>query len=520
MAWSDGYFTGLNYTHGYYPEMNPGILRLACLCNAVELRLPEAPTYLELGFGHGVSINMHAATSEGSFWGNDFNPAQALEAQMLAEVSGADLRLSEESFAEFASRTDLPQFDIIALHGIWSWVSDENRKIITDIIRRKLRPGGVAYISWNCLPGWAPIVPMRQLMSLYNDHGGGKMSKPAEMVDGAVQFVDEIAKAGSFFFRDNPFAKRHLEDMSTLGRNYIAHEYMNADWHLQQFSDMVRGLDDAKLTYVGSARLLDGIDAFQLEDDAIKLISRIGHPVMRETVRDYMMNRRFRTDIFIKGARMLSSVEHRDAWNAQAFVLTTSIMDIPRKLPCGRGEIELPAEKYDRIVQALADDNYKPKRIEDILQEKALRKLSFQDVMNLLTVLTGAGFVVPAKAPSEITRQQCRKLNAHVLERSLINANLRYMASPISGGGIAVPQMTQWFIRGLASGESSAQALADSVWGILDGAGERLTKHGRKIEDKDENMREIRSAAIKFLRHERPLFEALELIAPHDHEPR
>lgn len=84
---------------------------------------------------------------------------------------------------------------------------------------------------------------------------------------------------------------------------------------------MVRSLDEAKLTYVGSARLLDGIDAFQLYEEGVKFVSLIGHPIMRETVRDYLVNRRFRTDIFVKGARLLPGREHRDAWHALAFVL-------------------------------------------------------------------------------------------------------------------------------------------------------------------------------------------------------
>jgi len=43
----------------------------------------------------------------------------------------------------------LPDFDYIGLHGIWSWISDENRQVIVDFIRKKLKVGGVLYISYN-----------------------------------------------------------------------------------------------------------------------------------------------------------------------------------------------------------------------------------------------------------------------------------------------------------------------------------------------------------------------------------
>ncbi|MCD2184973.1 class I SAM-dependent methyltransferase [Rhizobium sp. GN54] len=512
MTWSSGYFTDLNYTHGYYPEMNPAMLRLACLCNAVEPQLPEAPSYLELGFGQGVTINMLAAASSGSYWGTDFNAAQAVEARKLADASHADIHLFDDSFEEFANRKELPDFDIIALHGIWSWISENNRKVITDIIRRKLRPGGIAYISYNCLPGWAPVVPIRQLMSLYQDYGGGKMSRPIEMIEGAVQFATEIAKAGSFYFRDNPFAKHHLEELSKQGRNYLAHEYMNADWHLEHFSDMVRSLADAKLTYVGSARLLDGIDTFQMNEDGAKLVSQIGNPIMRETVRDYLINRRFRTDIFVKGAKLIAGREHRDAWHTLSFVLTTPSINIPKKIMCGRGEIELPADKYDPILEVLSDEGYRPKHVEELFKHVKLQNLNPQDIVDYLTVLAGAGFAVPAQIPSEKIRDQCRALNQYILQRALVSADLHHMVSPVTGGGIGLNHMTQLFILASSEGKVSAGALAGYVWDFLESIGERLVRDGKRIESKEENLKEIRTSAKKFVKFGRPFLEALQII--------
>lgn len=97
MTWTSGYFTELNYTFGYYREMSPLGLRLACLCNGVDVQVPDAPTYLELGFGHGVSINMHAAGSAGRFFGTDFNPFQVVSANQQADASQADIKLFSRS---------------------------------------------------------------------------------------------------------------------------------------------------------------------------------------------------------------------------------------------------------------------------------------------------------------------------------------------------------------------------------------------------------------------------------------
>ena len=72
-------------------------------------------SYLELGYGQGLSINIHAAANDGTFWGTDFNPVQTAHAMAFAEASGANVRLLNDSFAELAARTDLPEFDVEAV---------------------------------------------------------------------------------------------------------------------------------------------------------------------------------------------------------------------------------------------------------------------------------------------------------------------------------------------------------------------------------------------------------------------
>ena len=191
MTWTAGYPTEIEYTYGYYDELSPTSLRLACLSAGIATSKANPLRYLELGFGQGVSINIHAASNDGDFWGTDFNPSQAAHARELAEASGSGAMLLDASFAELAARADLPEFDIIGLHGIWTWISEENSRIVVDIIRRKLKVGGLVSMSYNCLPGWSPAMPLRHLMKLHADlaaEAGGMMAK----LDGAMAFAQQV----------------------------------------------------------------------------------------------------------------------------------------------------------------------------------------------------------------------------------------------------------------------------------------------------------------------------------------
>mgnify|MGYP000311257992 CR=1 FL=1 len=116
--WTAGYVADIGYTYGYYTELNPLRVRLAFL-NA-GLVPPEVGSACELGFGQGMSANLHAAASVVQWAGTDFNPAQAGFAQEIANVSGANARLFDEAFAEFcaANRVEmLPPRDPDAPQG-------------------------------------------------------------------------------------------------------------------------------------------------------------------------------------------------------------------------------------------------------------------------------------------------------------------------------------------------------------------------------------------------------------------
>ncbi|WP_229487508.1 hypothetical protein [Pseudoduganella lutea] len=104
--WSAGYVSDIGYTYGVYSELNPLRVRLAFL--HAGLMFPGQGYSCELGFGQGVSVNVHAAASGTQWHGTDFNPAQAGFARDLAAASGADVHLSDASFADFCARPTCP----------------------------------------------------------------------------------------------------------------------------------------------------------------------------------------------------------------------------------------------------------------------------------------------------------------------------------------------------------------------------------------------------------------------------
>ncbi len=323
--WTSGYVADIGYTYGYYQELNPQRVKLAFL-NA-GMVAPEFGNACELGFGQGLSTNIHAAASVCSWHGTDFNPAQAGFAQELASVSGSNAHLFDEAFAEFAQR-DMPEFDYIGLHGIWSWISDENRAVIVDFIRKKLKVGGVLYISYNTLPGWGTFAPMRHLMTEHAEIIGADGVGIVSRIDGALDFTEKLLATNPLFARANPLVNDKIKQIKEQNRHYLAHEYFNRDWHPMHFGTMAVWMESAKLTYACSAHYLDYVDAVNLTTEQQAFLKDIHDPMFKQTVRDFMVNQQFRRDYWVKGARRLTTLEQAHGLRSQRFLMTEHRSDV------------------------------------------------------------------------------------------------------------------------------------------------------------------------------------------------
>lgn len=56
-------------------------------------------TACELGFGQGLSTNIHAAAGPATWFATDFNPAQAANAQKVAQASNNGAHLYDQAFS-------------------------------------------------------------------------------------------------------------------------------------------------------------------------------------------------------------------------------------------------------------------------------------------------------------------------------------------------------------------------------------------------------------------------------------
>lgn len=251
---AEGYVTELAYTLGYYPELDPRVvsMRLAQL----GYEPPPIRRACEPGFGQGLSLAIHAVAGDAEWWGNDLLPQHLDTLRSLTTGLTDRLHAYCEPFAAFCGRAELPQFDFIALHGVWSWVSSANRARLTDFIARRLAPQGVVYVSYNVRDTWAPVAPLRDFLVGYATRAELAQRPLAERIEAALAAAQAVVAADLPPARDNPAFERHLRAIRHQGKAYLAHEYFNRDWQCFDPADLAATFSPLNLRYAGQARAL------------------------------------------------------------------------------------------------------------------------------------------------------------------------------------------------------------------------------------------------------------------------
>jgi len=306
---SQSYVTEVTYPHTFFGELSPAWLNYAAALNGVTPRNLDDPfTYLELGSGFGRSAVTHAgAFPHGLFHACDFNPVHIEGGRRHAANLGiSNIEFHQSSFEELLSN-ELPSFDFIALHGVYSWVGLAARQGIRELIRRRLKSGGLVYVSYNALPGWAVEVPLRKLLVELATTTGDT----AERTHEALQSLRRLSDSRLRYFSSNPAAVAAVDSYARASGSYIAHEFLNQTWEPFFSIDVADDMAEAGVTYVGSATLAENHPALLLESRAAEAISTLRTARQQQLAIDFAVNQRFRRDIFVRSDGRLSSDETR-----------------------------------------------------------------------------------------------------------------------------------------------------------------------------------------------------------------
>ena len=292
----------LGYKSYPFPFTTPAYLE--AYGTLVGLKPPTAKTarVLELGATYGGNIISQAVHNpEATFVGIELSQDQVEKGnKIISDAKLDNVSLLQGDILNFDE--SLGNFDYIIAHGFYSWISDEMKDKLLDIISHHLADNGIAYVSYNTYPGWHTMEEVRQLM-LFANRGHDELTHKEKVLRGKTvgSLVGaQILNYDNLKERNSKFLGA-LRSVMQKDDYYVGHDHLephNDPCYFYQFNDHLKVHN---LAYVCDADLTLSMVRTYDESIADKLEKLAPNSQAdQEQYLDFMLDTTFRKSIICK----------------------------------------------------------------------------------------------------------------------------------------------------------------------------------------------------------------------------
>lgn len=283
------------YINRAFPQTHPD--RLATLAKLFGITAPDLETcrVLELGCASGDNlIPMAMGLPNGQFLGIDFSERQISQGQQdVKSLQLENIELRHANIAEVDA--SYGEFDYIICHGIYSWVPESIREKILAICRQHLAPQGVAYVSYNTLPGWHTRGMVRGMM-LYHSGSLQKATMKVQQARALLNFLVQSVPTDTAY---GITLKQELDVIRTQPDAYLFHDHLEETNEPMYFHQFAEAAGRHQLQYLAEANFSEMLIS-HFPPQVGETLRRIAPDVVRmEQYIDFLRNRTFRQTLLL-----------------------------------------------------------------------------------------------------------------------------------------------------------------------------------------------------------------------------
>jgi Predicted methyltransferase regulatory domain len=357
------------------------------------------------------------------------------------------------------------------------------------------------------MPGWAAAAPLQRLVM---EHAGLHPNARDVQVQEARTFVDRMIDAKAEYFNANAtpgsILQNRLDSWRTDKPMYLAHEYMNRCWQALYHADVARDLAAAKLDYVGSADYCHAFPKLCLTPQQRELLATVPDPAWRETVKDYLQNTGFRSDVFVRGARRMTA-PRRMEWMQQIGLALT----VPR-VAATMGMTPETMTGQDDLKSSLLDALAKgPRTLAELasLHGQDIDLVS-QSVALLGTHDQGAAYFLCSAGQDP---EPAQRLNRAIAQQSRLDDRYQAVASPLLGNGMGAGLIQRLVYLSLQQTDRiDALAIARQAWKMMKDQGEPIVLADQPLAAGDEALVEILRTVKLILELRLPIWRQTKIL--------
>ena len=291
-------YDDVGYPGGVFVQTHPARLAAIARLHGVPAASPAECRVLEIGTADGGNLLPLALTYPRSeFVGCDL--AGSAVARGLADRDALGARNLTLLTADLCTLPDsLGPFDYVIAHGVFSWVPEPVRDGLLALCRRTLAPHGVAYLSYNALPGGYVSQMLADMMKYHVR----RMPDPSEQIGQARMLMKVVADGTNV---PGPMGEMYKAEarkvIDTFGDAVLYHDDLAAVTRRYYFHEVATLADRHGLRFLGEADYHEMTNlAFPPVAAAVLDNFAKNDRIQEEQYRDFLCLRRFRQTLFVK----------------------------------------------------------------------------------------------------------------------------------------------------------------------------------------------------------------------------
>lgn len=330
-------YDAVEYPAATYPSTHPA--HLAALARLHGLSAPDPRTcrVLEIAGGDGLNLaGMAAGLPDAHFTSFDLSREAVARGQALVEKAGlGNVEVLVGDLLDWADNAS-GSYDYVIAHGLYAWVPEVVRAAMWRLIDRVLSPEGVAFVSYNALPGGYLRMAVRDTIR----HAAQGLTGEARIAK-----AREVLRAFSAPRENERIVLQALrkvaEPMLAKNDGSLFHDELGEEYAPQSLTQVVEAAGRHNLAFLNDAvpkMVGDGLPGQELDDAAV---------VAAAQASDYEAAAFFHQSLFVRPGRNPSRI-----LDATAFAELVASARLERTGPTGFTHDEGPFEISD---VALAD---------------------------------------------------------------------------------------------------------------------------------------------------------------------
>lgn len=285
-----------------YAQTHPARLATVAALFGMNPAPVQTARVLELGCCTGGNlIPMADRMPDAQFVGADFSVKQIEDAQKSVERAGLkNIQFLHKDILEITP--EFGQFDYIVAHGVYSWVPPQVQAKILEICKQNLSPNGVAYVSYNTLPGWRMRGIIRDIM-LYRARN---LNDPTERLNRSRDLINFLAE--SVKEENNAYGvllRKELELLNCKNDQYLLHDHLEVHNEPVYFSEFASRAQAVGLQYLGEADI-GSMCMRNMPQQVQAVLNAISSDVVEtEQYMDFLRNRTFRQTLLVHDSQRI-----------------------------------------------------------------------------------------------------------------------------------------------------------------------------------------------------------------------